>query len=235
MINAFTPAWFDTYLKTYSESVTQLELDFILRQARLPAYRAALDLCCGDGRLALPLAAHGYQVIGLDRDARMVAEASARATDGARFLQGDMRDLGAVPGSFDVILNMWHSFGYFDPATNAAIVRHIYDKLNPKDRFLLDIYNREWHAQRQGVETVERDGRAITTTRAMQGDRLTVRIDYGPDLPPDSFDWQLYSPDEICALAEGIGFRTLVRCTWADERRPITSSDARMQLVFERD
>lgn len=235
--NSFTPVWFDTYLKTYAESLTGIELAFVQRQAPLPAYRTLLDLCCGDGRLAIPLATCGYTVTGWERDARMVADARARASDGegaARFIQGDMRELDRAPGSYDVVINMWHSFGYFDAATNASIVRAIYGRLNPRGRFIIDIYNPRYFAEHQGAETVERDGRHITTTCAMSGDRLTVRIDYGPDAPADTFDWQLYTPEEFSALAQQIGFRRLVACAWADETRAITPADGRMQLVFEK-
>lgn len=242
--NSFTPAWFDTYLKTYAEAMTRNELAFLQRQAPLPAYRTLLDLCCGDGRLAIPLATRGYAVTGWERDARMVADARARASEAggdsggnARFIQGDMRELDEAPGSFDAVINMWHSFGYFDAETNASIVRAIHQKLNPRGRFIIDLYNRSFFAEHQGVETTERDGRRITTTRAMAADRLTVRIDYGedgPNAPADVFEWQLYTPEEFSALAEQVGFRCLVACAWADESRAITSADGRMQLVFEK-
>ncbi|HET9110788.1 MAG TPA: class I SAM-dependent methyltransferase [Ktedonobacterales bacterium] len=234
MVNRFTPAWFTTYLKTYGEAFTANELAFIMRQAPLPTYRAALDLCCGDGRLAIPLAERGYQVTGVERDSAMVADARARAGDSARFIQTDMRDLREAPGSFDVVVNMWHSFGFFDANTNASIVRQIYEKLNPRGRFIIDIYNRAWFVEHQGTETAERDGRHITSTRTMHGDRLTVHIDYGADLTPDTFNWQLYTPQEFIALAEDIGFQRLVACAWTDESRAITAADARMQLVFEK-
>ncbi len=236
--NSFTPVWFDTYLKPYAEALTSIELAFVQRQAPLPTYRALLDLCCGDGRLAIPLAACGYAVTGWERDARMVAAARARASaagaDSARFIQADMRELGRAPGPYDVVINMWHSFGYFDAETNASIVRAIHEQLNPRGRFIIDLYNRHYFAEHQGVEVVERDGRRITTTRAMSGHRLTVRINYGSDAPADVFDWQLYTDEEFSALAEQIGFRRLVACCWADEARAITPADGRIQLVFEK-
>jgi SAM-dependent methyltransferase len=235
--NGFTPTWFATYLKTYAEEVTEAELAFIARQLPLPAYRTVLDLCCGNGRLSIPLAARGYEVTGLERDAAMVAEARARAggSVSARFIQADMRDLAGVPGQLDAVINMWHSFGYFDAATNEAVLRQIHGKLNPRGRCILDVYNRRWFDQHQGTETAERDGRRITTTRSMHDGRLAVQIDYGSDVPADTFDWQLYTADELATLAGRIGLRTLARCTWADESRPITPADARMQLVFEKD
>ena len=234
MVNSFTPAWFQTYLKTYGETFTTNELAFIMRHAPLPTYRAALDLCCGDGRLAVPLAERGYSVTGLERDATMVADARARASEGARFIQGDMRELRHVTGSFDVVVNMWHSFGYFDADTNTSVVRQIHEKLNPHGRFIIDIYNRAWFVDHQGTETTERDGRRITSTRTMRGDRLTVHIDYGAELPADTFEWQLYTPEEFTALAERMGFRLVIACAWMDESRAITDADARMQLVFEK-
>jgi SAM-dependent methyltransferase len=238
--NSFTPLWFDMYLKTYAEAFTRTEMAFVQRQAPLPTYRTLLDLCCGDGRLAIPLAARGYVVTGWERDARMVADARAHAGEsegGAQFIQADMRELDRATGSYDVVINMWHSFGYFDADTNASIVRTVYEKLNPHGRFIIDLYNRRYFEAHQGVETVERGGRRITTTRAMSGDRLAVRIDYGdggPNVPADMFDWQLYTPEEFSALAQQIGFRCLVACAWADEARAITPADARMQLVFEK-
>jgi SAM-dependent methyltransferase len=232
--NRFTPTWFETYLKTYADVFTDAELAFLTRHLPLPAYRSVLDLCCGNGRLALPLAARGYAVLGLERDTAMVAEASARAGGRAHFVQGDMRELDVVPGRFDAVINMWQSFGYFDAETNISILRQIHARLNPRGRFIIDLYNRDWFARHLGSETVERDGRRITTTRSMRGDRLAVEISYGPDVPMDSFDWQLYTADEFCALVGQIGFRPLLQCAWADDAHPVTPADGRMQLVFEK-
>ena len=60
-----------------------------------------LDLGCGTGQLALPLAAHVGEVVGLDPDREMLAEAArAAATAGARnisWLVGADRDLEHPP------------------------------------------------------------------------------------------------------------------------------------------
>lgn len=55
---------------------------------------AVLELACGSGRLTIPLAQDGHEVIGLDRSPAMLnaARAKARAMDvPAAFLVGDMR------------------------------------------------------------------------------------------------------------------------------------------------
>lgn len=238
-VNDYSPVWFDTFLRTYWPHQTEKELDFLARHLPLPAYRALLDVCCGLGRHALPLAARGYAVTGVDRDAAMIAEARHAARDlpagvgGATFIQADMRDLAAVPGAFGGAICLWQSFGYFDAATNTAVLRSMRDRLNPRGRIVLDLYHRDYFAVRQGVEVAERAGHHITTTRTMAGDRLTVQIAYD-DAPPDVVEWQLYTPDAITALAGDLGLITVLACADFDDARPPTPNNPRMQLVFER-
>jgi SAM-dependent methyltransferase len=65
--------------------------------ARHPvAGRRALDLACGTGTLAAILADDGWQVVGLDRSASMLAIARMRAADighDITFIEGDMRNI----------------------------------------------------------------------------------------------------------------------------------------------
>ena len=79
-----------------------------------------LDAPCGIGRVAIPLARLGFEVTGIDFSSHLVdvakkkAEAFNLTAARARFLVGDMRELGSkfAPGSFDVVLNVFTSIGY---------------------------------------------------------------------------------------------------------------------------
>jgi SAM-dependent methyltransferase len=231
--NAYSRTWFQLFLAGYAPELTEAEIAFITRQLPQPDYRAVLDLCCGSGRHALPLAARGYTVTGIDRDPAALAEARRQTTGAATFVQGDMRDLAALaPGPFDALICMWQSFGYFDDATNAAVLRQIAETLRPQGRLILDIYHRAYFAAHQEQRQFDREGRAITETRRLSGNRLTVTLDYGPDTAPDVFDWQLYAPEELRALAAHFGLAQTCACTWCDERQPATPASPRMQLVF---
>lgn len=201
----------------------------------LPAYRTVLDLCCGQGRHAVPLAARGYHVTGLDRDSYALAEGRRKATGNVQFVQGDTRDLSSVPGSFDAIINLWQSFGYFDAVTNSDILRQISNKLNRHGRLLLDIYHRGFFEAHQGERSFLKDGINISESKRMIGDRLTVMLDYGPTAPPDVFEWQLYTPEQIVALARGVGLQPLAICTGFDEAMSPIPTSPRMQLVFQKD
>ena len=234
MTNGYSSTWLETFLHDFSPVQTEREIAFLARHLPLPAYQRVLDLCCGLGRHAIPLAERGYQVTGLDRSADALAEARRRDRASVAWVEGDMRDLAALPGPFDAVLNLWQSFGYFDAATNTAILRQIHGTLRPGGRFILDLYHRDFFAAHQGDRARADQGRTIVERKTLAGDRLTVRLEYGPDVPPDVFEWQVYTPDEICALAAVIGFRPLVVCREFDERRPASATVPRMQLVFER-
>ena len=98
---------------------------------------------------------------------------------------------------------------------------------------MLDIYHCGFFERNQGTRSFEREGRTISETTRLDGDRLTVTLDYGPDLPPDSYAWQLFSPDAIADLARQHGFAQLLACAGFDPATPASAEAARMQLVFE--
>src|SRR5262245_703560 len=83
-----------------------------------------LGVPCGHGRIAVRLAAAGFQVTGLDASPRYL-ELAAEAAGGERveveLLHGDMRTL---PWSerFDALVNWFTSFGYFDDEENRAVL-----------------------------------------------------------------------------------------------------------------
>jgi SAM-dependent methyltransferase len=237
--NAYSRLWFETFLRTQAPEWTARELDFVARQAPLPAYRTLLDVCCGEGRHVIPLAGRGYVVTGFERDP--VALAIMRDRAGAqgvsvRAVEGDMRALTAsVAGPFDICVCLWQSFGYFDAATNEDTLRQMSDLLRPGGRMILDIYQLGYFAAHQGERTVERNGRAIIISERLSGSYLSVDIDYGPDAAPDRMEWELYTPDAIQALAARQGLRTILACALCDKTQPPTSGQPRMQLVFERD
>ena len=233
-VNSYSKAWFQTFLLPYSQEHTDAEIAFLTRQLPLSSYREVLDLCCGAGRHALRLSSSGYRVTGVDLDEAMLDAARQQAVGEAYFIKADMRDLTSLPGKYDAIINLWQSFGYFDADTNLRVLRAMHDKLHPAGRVVLDIYNRDFFIGRDGERTIQKDGVQIIEKRRLADDRLTVTLNYGPSAPPDVFSWQLYTPEEICAIAKGVGFHTQTACAWFDESQPVTPDTQRMQLVFEK-
>ena len=61
-----------------------------------------LDLACGTGRMTFPLADRGYDMIGIDGSAEMLAEASAKNNDRTdRLFEEACERLGIDPDGFD--------------------------------------------------------------------------------------------------------------------------------------
>jgi len=234
MKNWYSPRWFEIFLETIQPTQMETEVQFIARQLPLSRYKNILDLCCGEGRHAGLLAQKGYEVTGIDRDADALNRAEKISGAKVRYVEMDMRYLSDLLGSFDAVVNLWQSFGYFDEATNLDVLKQISQKLTPHGRLILDIYHRNFFEHYQGIRAIERNGIVITEKKFMTGNRLTVELDYGLSCQPDKFEWQLYTPDEICSLASELGLRCLLVCTGFNEKKPATPKNPRMQLVFEK-
>lgn len=121
-MNVYSPGWFTTFVDTLDPAMTRIKTEFLTRWLPDPPYHRILDLCCGPGRHARLLADQGYNVLGVDASAAALATAAQLSGDRVEYRLLDMRELGTLAGTFDGMINMWHSFGHFDDATNAAIL-----------------------------------------------------------------------------------------------------------------
>jgi SAM-dependent methyltransferase len=148
----------DDYLRVFEPLLpaerTAGEVNGIVGQLGLAPGARLLDLCCGQGRHAVPLAQLGYVVAGVDLSRALLARAAA-AADGAAQAVGlvaaDMRRLPFADGSFDAVLNLFHAFGYLeDEAQDELVLAEVARVLAPGGRFLQELANREalvrgWH------------------------------------------------------------------------------------------
>jgi SAM-dependent methyltransferase len=92
---------YDEWADDRSDAVTDEAVDFL---ARLAGDRGtALELGIGTGRIALPLAARGIAVTGVEASPRMVEQ--LRAKQGGAALPVVVADMAEVPvsGSFDLV------------------------------------------------------------------------------------------------------------------------------------
>jgi SAM-dependent methyltransferase len=104
-----------------------------------------LDLPCGNGRHSLELSERGFDVIGVDRTEQYIETARAKAEKrklSAKFIVGDMREY-CSPNSFDVILNLFGSFGYFEDTDNRKVAENMYTSLRPGGQSLIETMGKE--------------------------------------------------------------------------------------------
>ncbi len=223
------PDWWRTlfgplYLLTDGDVVmdpalTRAEVDRIVELVGLRPEQRVLDLCCGQGRHALELARRGFaRVQGLDRSPYLIE--TARETAGREgldvpFLNGDCRELPFGRGSFDAVLLMGNSFGYFaTPDDDRVVLREVRRVLQPEGQVLLDLasgaYLRE-HFERRSWEWID-EAHFVCRERelAEDGRRLVSRevvTHTGRGVVADQFYAErLYDREELFALLAEAGF-----------------------------
>lgn len=81
---------------------------------------SVLDVGCGTGRVAIELARHGVEVVGVDADASMIAEAKRRAPELA-WMEADMAGV-ALGRQFDVVVLAGNVPLFCPPAGRHALI-----------------------------------------------------------------------------------------------------------------
>jgi SAM-dependent methyltransferase len=107
---------------------------------------SVLDLCCGPGRHSAEFAQRGFQVTGVDRTPYLLDRARAHAQDSVEFVCRDMREFRR-PAAFDLAVNIFTSFGYFDQAGDDLLVlRNVRESLRPGGVFVMELLGKEYLA-----------------------------------------------------------------------------------------
>lgn len=108
--------------------------------------QSVLDLGCGTGNHALPLARRGFAMTGVDRSPGMLEQAGRKADALAlgdirpTFRQGDVRDLH-LGQTFDAVLMMFAVLGYQVTNENvASALATVRRHLKPGGLFVFDIW-----------------------------------------------------------------------------------------------
>jgi ubiquinone/menaquinone biosynthesis C-methylase UbiE len=102
-----------------------------------------IDLGCGTGSIAIPLAKRGYRVTGVDLSAEMLAIAydkMRREQAEVTWVEQDMRDLQLPPA--DAVISLCDSLSYLtEEADVKQTFQRVYDHLNPGGTFLFDVHS----------------------------------------------------------------------------------------------
>ncbi|HYF51495.1 MAG TPA: class I SAM-dependent methyltransferase [Planctomycetota bacterium] len=151
--SAFTREYLSQYAHR-SDEAARREIPFVVRALKLKRGARVLDLCCGAGRHSRVLAAGGLRVTGLDLSADLLNAANA-AGGGVVFVRGDMRRLPFLSESFDGMVNLFTSFGYFNDAENQRVLTDAARVLKPGAPFFMDYLNIT-HVRRTLVDRSER-------------------------------------------------------------------------------
>jgi D-alanine-D-alanine ligase len=137
------------YLKTDADvvddkQITRNEVELFTSILNVPKESAILDLACGQGRHSIELAQRGFtNVTGLDRSHYLIRKAkTSMQQEGLKisFKEGDARKLPFPADTFDVVMILGNSFGYFESnEDDFMILKEVFRVLKPGGTFLIDV------------------------------------------------------------------------------------------------
>jgi SAM-dependent methyltransferase len=140
--------WRDYYQYMFSEDRFAAAKDEVTRIMELTQVRGGrlLDLCCGPGRHAMEFAQRGFAVTGVDRSAFLLDRARQLAQAGGvsvEWINEDMRRF-IRPDSFDLVCNLFTSFGYFeDENDDLAVLKNMQQSLRKDGILVIETLGKE--------------------------------------------------------------------------------------------
>ena len=138
--NFFHGVALDFWRAAISDEQTHEEADFINRHLQVPVGFRLLDVPCGNGRLAIELAAFGFRMTAVDLADEFLVEGKERANARGVVIDFQKLEMRQLPWTeeFDGAFCFGNSFGYLDDGGNADFLRAVHRALKPKARFILD-------------------------------------------------------------------------------------------------
>ncbi len=209
--------WVETYPYMFSPArfaAAEEEIDPLLRLIGMRP-QSILDLCCGPGRFAVPLARRGFRVTGVDRTTFFLDKAKERAAAEnvvVEWIQEDMRTF-VQPSAFDLALSMFTSFGYFDDkAEDLTVLRNVHESLRPGGALVMDVVGKERLARtfQPTNSRKQPDGAVVIDRREVYDDWTRVRMEWtiikGDAVRVFTIHHTVYSGQELKDRLTAVGF-----------------------------
>ena len=210
----FSEEYLQTYVPPTPEQVAR-QCDFYWQQLGLQRGHTVLDVGCGLGLHAIELTRRGCLVVGIDLSLPMITRAAEEAQQQnlrINFLHTDIRDI-EFEGTFDAVLCVGTTFGFFDDKENADVLRRMYAALRPSGKLLLDVTNRDYVLSSQpnlvwfqgdGCLCMEESEFNYFTSQLLM--KRTLMQDDGRQTEV-GYSLRLYSLHELGQLLRHVGFR----------------------------
>ncbi len=182
-----------------------------------------LELCCGTGRLNLPIAKDGYNISGVDYSSSMLEQAKIKASEAGlevRFIEADIRTL-ALHEKYDFIFipfnSIHHLYKNEDLFKTFKVVKN---HLKEGGLFLLDSFNPSIQIIVEGekenkeiAKYTTKDGRDVRIKQIMRYERKTQinRIEWhyfinGEFNSIQNLDMRVFFSQEFDSYLEWNGF-----------------------------
>lgn len=173
----FEEGFGEDYLHIYQhrdEQEAEHAIELVAANVAGKEISAALDLGCGAGRHTKVLFERWWTV-GLDLSMALLKEARRESPD-APFVRADMRELPFADETFDLVVNLFTSFGYFDDdSEHVRVLSCVRSAMRAGGTLVIDYLNAS-QVRRELVPYDERveNGITIEQRRAITADNRFV-------------------------------------------------------------
>lgn len=182
------PKWFECWFdspyyhvlyKNRNFNEAELFIDKLIQLLKPSKESRFLDLGCGKGRHAIYLNKKGFDVTGIDLSEKSIACAKTLENEQLHFYTHDMRKLFRT-NYFDVVLNLFTSFGYFEQERDDnAVINSARKALKPDGLFVLDFMNsKKVIANLSCEETKTVEGIEFKISKRFENNFIVKQIDF---------------------------------------------------------
>ncbi|MBE9247905.1 methyltransferase domain-containing protein [Dolichospermum sp. LEGE 00240] len=206
-----------------------------------------LELCCGNGRIAIPLVEKGWQVTGIDISQSMLEDARRKCSS-VKWIQADVQNFN-LDQQFSLIIFPLNSLGHLaDFPSVENCLSMVRKHLQPEGRFIIDLEN---YLSEDYLEFLLSKTRNLYSIYEDPDGKGTVIVtnENEVDWPQQIWTWKLffklaggkkeileetkiklYFPKELEMLLKYNGF-TIEHCYGDYDFTPFTSQSPRQLLI----
>ncbi len=237
------------YLRTDGDviedhAITCKEVDTCLDILSPSEDSSILDLCCGQGRHSFELAERGFKnITGLDRSHYLITRArklNLERGTGITFKEGDARNLPFAPDSFDYVLILGNSFGYFESlADDLKVLQNVLRVLKPSGMILIDLMDGKYMKkkfQARSWEWINKNyfvcrERSLSKDKARIISREVITHVKKGVISDQFYAERLYSKKDISNLLESAGFEKI---TFSSMMKPASKRNQDLGMMGRR-
>lgn len=229
---------YDHYNEVNSRVMNQLILE-VLQKHKVAR---VLDLTCGTGSQVFCLAKKGFEVVGSDINAKMLAVAKQKAEKAKlplKFIKGDMRTLSV--GEFDAVITIFNAIGHLTKDDFAQAIRNVWKNLKSGGLYIFDINNLSYLLSGENItkltidwlkrveekqiryvqySTIDEAGVLASYTTAFSQEKNGKLV-----VSKQKQTLQVYTAGQLRELLEANGFKVLRQCGTGGSRLSETKTD----------
>lgn len=248
----------EKYLKTYIDIIppertlkeTRWLLKFIKKNFKKKKIKI-LDLACGYGRHSIPLAKAGHLVVGVDYSRYFLNLAKTQIKNlnikNLKLIRQDIRKL-QFKNYFDLVINIFTSFGYFtNENDNILVLKNVFKALKRGGYFILDLENpgrwmemflknRKYENNFLTIEDIRKQSNELLVKTQITFDHYSLKIFIRRSWVENkkkngyiSF-FKLYYPEDISSILKLIGFK-IKKIIGSFDNSKFTNQSPRMIII----